>query len=81
MSYPVSVGHATIGVMNETQYDNMTKTNLDLTKVMYRWSCAEHEGEDAYMSILDVSDVGTPICPDCGEDMELDTDAGVLLAK
>ena len=52
--------------------------DIDINKVTLEWVCNnddEHEGADdqeiVYQNLTDIVSVGTAVCPQCGEDMEL----------
>jgi len=44
--------------------------NVDLDKVIGRWSCPECEKE-IDVSYTNIADVGNPVCSDCDSEMEL----------
>lgn len=61
----------------------MENIDIKIDKVVAHWYCEEHidNGEEAWMSIVDIHGVGTPICGDCGDDMSLDISSGLCVRE
>lgn len=51
----------------------MSANTLPVSHVTSHWTCDDHFDQTAEMTFADIANVGTPICPDCGEDMALDS--------
>ncbi|MFW9876261.1 MAG: hypothetical protein ACFFG0_24440 [Candidatus Thorarchaeota archaeon] len=43
---------------------------IEILNVEYTFICSNHPKEKAIVNISDIIDSGTPICPECGDDME-----------
>lgn len=41
------------------------------TEIILRYKCDEHDETEYEQPLCDVPDVGTLICPECGDDMTL----------
>jgi uncharacterized Zn finger protein (UPF0148 family) len=50
----------------------MSKVTVDPDKIMLQYHCADC-GQIGEQPLCDIVDIGTLICPDCGEDMQLDS--------
>lgn len=35
------------------------------------WECEDHPHEGAQVTFADMAEIGSPICPECGDDMKI----------
>lgn len=65
---------STVNVIAAAIEADRAQRRYDVGKITLHWTCAGHDTpEYAEQPLVDIEDAGTAICPECGDDMELDS--------